>query len=282
MGLKERLFGIIPEEDRRRISPHFDVIGDIAIIALPEDLNGYAPVIAETIKSHRQGIRTVLLKVEKVRGDCRTARYDIISGETTITTHHEYGFSYRLDLGTVFFNPRLASERRRVTSLVQAGERVLVPFCGAGPFVIPAAARGASVMAVEQNPDAYRWLLENMRLNRVPAGSRQSVATHSIPHFCHQSRLTGQSSRHRTGWMRSLVFSHLTSDPGACSIFTRSKTGSRVKRWNEPLKEPATMSLPGRRAEMSPLRWPVGCSILKKQDIRGESRIHPRIRDENG
>ncbi|MGD0534434.1 MAG: hypothetical protein ABR999_03195 [Methanoregula sp.] len=166
MGLKERLFGIIPEEDRRRISPHFDVIGDIAIIALPGDLNGYAPVIAETIKSQRYGIRTVLCKVEKVREDCRTARYEIITGDTTITTHHEYGFSYRLDLGTVFFNPRLASERRRVTSLVQAGERVLVPFCGAGPFVIPVAARGASVMAVEQNPDAYHWLLENMRLNR--------------------------------------------------------------------------------------------------------------------
>ncbi|MGA2161932.1 MAG: RsmD family RNA methyltransferase [Methanoregula sp.] len=166
MGLKERLFGIIPEEDRRRISPHFDVIGDIAIIALPENLKGYAPVIVDTIKSYRHGIRTVLGKVENVSGDCRTARYEIITGDTTVTTHHEYGFSYRLDLSTVFFNPRLASERRRVTSQVQAGESVLVPFCGAGPFVIPAAARGASVVAVEKNPCAYRWLLENLQVNR--------------------------------------------------------------------------------------------------------------------
>jgi len=165
MGLRELLSGIIPEYDLQRISPHFDVIGDIAIISLPEDLRKFAPIIADTIKSHRHSIRTVLLKVAKVRGNYRTARYEIITGDTTITTHREYGFSYRLDLGTVFFNPRLASERRRVVTQVQAREKVLVPFCGAGSFVIPAAVRGASVMAIEQNPDAYRWLKENLMQN---------------------------------------------------------------------------------------------------------------------
>jgi tRNA (guanine37-N1)-methyltransferase len=165
MGLRELLSGIIPEYELQRISPHFDVIGDIAIISLPEDLRGFALIIADIIKSHRHSIRTVLLKVAKVKGNCRTARYEIITGDTTITLHREYGFTYRLDLGTVFFNPRLASERRRVTEQVQAGEKVLVPFCGAGPFVIPAAARRASVVAVEKNPEAFRWLKENLRQN---------------------------------------------------------------------------------------------------------------------
>jgi tRNA (guanine37-N1)-methyltransferase len=50
---------------------------------------------------------------------------------------------------------------------VQPGERVLVPCCGVGPFVIPAAARGAEIVAVEQNPEACRWLRENLKLNRV-------------------------------------------------------------------------------------------------------------------
>ena len=70
-------------------------------------------------------------------------------------------------MGTVFFNPRLASERKRVTVQVQYGERVLVPCCGVGPFVVPAAARGAEIVAVEQNPEACRWLEENIRLNGV-------------------------------------------------------------------------------------------------------------------
>ena len=42
------------------------------------------------------------------------------------------------DLKTVFFNPKLLRERKRVTDQVQPGELVFVPFCGAGPFAIPA------------------------------------------------------------------------------------------------------------------------------------------------
>ena len=70
-------------------------------------------------------------------------------------------------MGTVFFNPRLASERKRVTVQVQHGERVLIPCCGVGPFVVPVAAHGAEIVAVEQNPEACRWLEENIRLNGV-------------------------------------------------------------------------------------------------------------------
>jgi len=83
------------------------------------------------------------------------------------TTRRENGFSYRLDLKSSFFTPRLAHERLRVTCQVQAGESVLVLFAGAGPFVIPSASRGARVVAVEQNPDACRRLVENLLKNRV-------------------------------------------------------------------------------------------------------------------
>ena len=36
-----------------------------------------------------------------------------------------------------------------------------------GRFAIPAAARDASVVAIEQNPDAFHWLKENIRENEV-------------------------------------------------------------------------------------------------------------------
>jgi len=134
--------------------------------SLPEDLARYAGIVADAIVSQRHNIRTVLRKVEKVRGDCRTPSFENIPGNTTVTTHREYGFTYQLDVTTTFFNPRLASERHRVAGLVGAGERVLVAFAGAGPFAIPAAAHGAFVVAVEKNPEAYRWLLKNIRKNR--------------------------------------------------------------------------------------------------------------------
>ena len=167
MGLKEQMKGIIPERALSSLPDRFDVIGDIAVLSLPEELNEYQRTIADSIISSRHNIRTVLNKISRVDGSNRTARYRILAGNDTVTIQKEYGFTYRLDVRTVFYNPRLASERKRVTAQVRPGERVLVPFCGAGPFVIPAAARGASIFAIEQNPEAYRWLGENVVLNGV-------------------------------------------------------------------------------------------------------------------
>jgi tRNA (guanine37-N1)-methyltransferase len=167
MGLRRQLSGIIPEAALRQVSDHFEVIGDIAITALHPALHPYRQEIAETIISHRRNILAVLNKVEDVTGNARTARYETLIGDTTVTTHHEFGFAYRMDVARVFFNTRLAYERQRVTEQAEPGETVYVPFAGVGPFAIPAAARGAAVLAVEQNPDAFGWLNENIHLNRV-------------------------------------------------------------------------------------------------------------------
>ena len=167
MGLKNQLKGIIPDRALCHISDRFDVIGNIAVLSLSPYLFGYEGTIADAIISRRRTIKTVLNKISRLDGCNRTARYEIIAGRDTITVHHEFEFAYQLDVGTVFYNPRLASERKRVTDQVQSGERVLIPFCGVGPFVIPAAARGADIIAVEKNPEAYRWLARNVQLNGV-------------------------------------------------------------------------------------------------------------------
>jgi len=167
MNVKNQIRDTVPDGTPRSFSGNFTVIGDIAILSLAPEMTGYAPLIARAIISRRHNIRTVMNKTTRVCGCNRTAHLEIIAGSDTVTTHHEYGFAYRLDVQTVFYNPRLACERKRVTDQVQSGERVLVPFCGVGPFVIPAAARGAEVIAVEQNPDACRWLAENVVLNGV-------------------------------------------------------------------------------------------------------------------
>jgi tRNA (guanine37-N1)-methyltransferase len=167
MGLKDELRDTLPNQVMHRFSDHFNVIGDIAVLSLPPELSMYARTIALTLISRRHNIRTVLNKISPVKGCNRTARFEMIVGTDTVTTHHEYGFAYCLDVMTVFFDPRLAHERKRVTDQVRNGERILVPFCGVGPFVIPAAAHGARITAIEQNQEAYRWLSENVELNGV-------------------------------------------------------------------------------------------------------------------
>jgi len=167
MGLKEQLKDTLPGPALCSLSDRFDVIGNIAVISIPEELTGYRFVIADAVISRRPALKTVLNKISCLGGGNRTAHFEILAGTDTVTAHQEYGFTYRMDVRTVFFNPRLASERKRVTDQVGAGERVLVPFCGVGPYVIPAAARGAAVVAVDQNPEACRWLEENVLLNGV-------------------------------------------------------------------------------------------------------------------
>jgi tRNA (guanine37-N1)-methyltransferase len=167
MSLRTDLTGILQDDALYHLSNRFEVIGDIAILTLRPELNDYKKQIAEKIVSRRKNIRTVLNKVSKFDGDCRTAHYEFLAGTTTFTCHYEYGFKYRLDIGKVFFNSRLAYERKRVIDKVQPDEWVLVPFCGVGPFVIPAAASHAKVVAIDQNPDACRYLSENVRHNRV-------------------------------------------------------------------------------------------------------------------
>jgi tRNA (guanine37-N1)-methyltransferase len=167
MGLRNQLAGTVPADVLPYVSNHFEVIGNIAVLSLPANLDPWKRTIAQAIVTRRSNIASVLAKREKVAGSSRTARYELLLGEGTVTLHREFGFSYRLDVGRAFFSTRMAQERKRVTGQVQAGETVYVPFAGVGPFAIPAAARGAEVWAVEMNPDAFRWLGENAALNHV-------------------------------------------------------------------------------------------------------------------
>jgi tRNA (guanine37-N1)-methyltransferase len=152
----------------RNITGGYEIIGDIAIMT---GGNSRDPAIGEQgalLLAAHHNVRTVLLRKGPGRDRARVPEYELVAGVAgTVTTHREYGFSYRLDLSRIFFSGKLASERQRVAGLVRPGERVMVPFAGAGPFVVPAAARGARVTAVERNPEACRYLRENLERNSV-------------------------------------------------------------------------------------------------------------------
>jgi tRNA (guanine37-N1)-methyltransferase len=166
MSEQDRLRGPAQQEELDRL-PTYQLIGDVAVVCIPPSAGHRSKELAEGLLSRHKGIKAVLNKTSKVAGERRTACYELLAGGETVTTHKEFGFVYRLDVGKVFFNPRLAYERRRVASMIRPGERVLVPFAGVGPFAIPAAAGGACVLAVEKSAAACRWLSENARINRV-------------------------------------------------------------------------------------------------------------------
>ena len=65
------------------------------------------------------------------------------------------------------FSPGNKAERARMGEVVGPDERVFDMFAGIGYFALPMARAGADVTAAEIEPAAYRYLVENTRLNHV-------------------------------------------------------------------------------------------------------------------
>ncbi len=147
--------------------PAYERLGNAALLeeADPER----AQEIARAIVDSDLPLETVLNKASKIKGEERVRDWDLLAGEGTEVVHREYGSTYALDLSAVYFSARLATERRRVTEQVQAGERVFDMFAGVGPFVVPAAKRGATVVGVDINETAIEYLRENASRNDVAA-----------------------------------------------------------------------------------------------------------------
>jgi tRNA wybutosine-synthesizing protein 2 len=103
-----------------------------------------------------------------ISGAHREPDVEVIAGEgDTETVHTEHGTQYGLDLAEVMFSPGNKAERARMGETVDDDERVLDMFAGIGYFTLPMARAGARVTAVERNPTAFRYLVENAMRNGV-------------------------------------------------------------------------------------------------------------------
>ena len=143
----------------------YERIGGVVIV--DEDDPERARELADAIVASALPVKTVLNRASKIKGEQRVRDWELLAGEDTEAVHREYGCEFALDLAAVYFSPRLATERHRVIEQVEAGEQVLDMFAGVGPFVIPAAERGATAVGVDVNETAIQYLRENAERNGV-------------------------------------------------------------------------------------------------------------------
>ena len=54
-----------------------------------------------------------------------------------------------------------------MVDMLNKGDVLFDVFAGIGPFSVPAAAKGCKVFANDLNPESYKWLLENIKQNKV-------------------------------------------------------------------------------------------------------------------
>jgi tRNA (guanine37-N1)-methyltransferase len=151
--------------------PHsFDIVGDVAVIEIPPELNTYKTIIGRAILTAHKNIKSVHAKAGAISGVYRVRDLTYIAGENrTQTVYNEYGCQYHVDLAKAYFSPRLSQEHHRVAALVGAGEIVVDLFAGVGPFAVPIGklCPEAKVYAIDINPDAVDLLKLNVQINKV-------------------------------------------------------------------------------------------------------------------
>jgi tRNA (guanine37-N1)-methyltransferase len=153
-----------------RLPRSMDVVGDIAIVEIPSDLDAYKQRVGEAIIRANPSLNTVVAKASAVRGTYRLREFIVIAGEhKTETIHKEYGCKYYVDISKAFFSPRLSHEHKRIASLVKEKETIVDLFAGVGPFAIQIAKthEKVEVYALDLNPNAFEYLERNIRLNKV-------------------------------------------------------------------------------------------------------------------
>lgn len=170
MNLKEILKGKIDDSDLEHIPRAFDIIGDIAVIEIPDEFQKYEKLIAEAIMEMHKKVETVAKRSSITSGIERVRKIEVIAGEEkTETVHKENGLRLVVDLNKVFFSPRLSNERLRVESQIENGETVVDMFAGIGPFSILIAKRhkDTKVHAIDINKYAVDYMKRNMVLNKI-------------------------------------------------------------------------------------------------------------------
>ncbi|KAM7274953.1 hypothetical protein ACFE04_016819 [Oxalis oulophora] len=143
--------------------------GHVAHLNIHDDLLPFKDTIAKVIyDKNYPRIKTVVNKVGTITNEFRVPQFEVLAGQKDMVTEvKQYGATFKLDYGLVYWNSRLEHEHTRLVSLFSPGEIICDMFCGIGPFAIPAAQKGCAVYANDLNPNSVNYLKTNAKINKV-------------------------------------------------------------------------------------------------------------------
>ncbi|XP_041667827.1 tRNA (guanine(37)-N1)-methyltransferase [Cheilinus undulatus] len=168
---EEVLEAVLPQG--QDVTTSFSRVGHIAHMNLRDHQLPYKNLIGQVIMDKNPGVTCVVNKMNIIDSTYRNFKMEVLAGEENMVAKvKENGVAYEFDFSRVYWNPRLSTEHQRVVQLVKRGDTVFDVFAGVGPFAIPAARSGANVLANDLNPESYRWLQHNCKLNKVESKVR--------------------------------------------------------------------------------------------------------------
>ncbi|VVB58243.1 tRNA (guanine(37)-N1)-methyltransferase Trm5b [Candidatus Anstonella stagnisolia] len=159
----------LTEAELEKLVSSFDILGDIAILEIPEELEKKEKLIADAILKVHRNVKVVAKKAGATSGEFRIRPVKVLAGEKRTTTiYRENGAEFELDINSVYFSSRLGTERKRIATLSKNNENILVLFAGVGPFAVAIAKQkpDAKITAIELNPQAFEYMEKNIARNK--------------------------------------------------------------------------------------------------------------------
>ncbi|XP_044482778.1 tRNA (guanine(37)-N1)-methyltransferase 1 [Mangifera indica] len=147
----------------------FETVGHIAHLNLRDEHLPYKNLIAKVVlDKNKPKIKTVVNKTDAIHNDYRTMQLEVLAGNhSLVTVAVENGLRFNVDLATVYWNSKLATERQRLLNGFNHKDVVCDVFAGVGPIAISAARIVKRVYANDLNPYAVDYLERNSVLNKL-------------------------------------------------------------------------------------------------------------------
>lgn len=165
--LAEAIFKAVLPLDKEGVAS-WSTIGHIIHVNLREHLLDYKYLIGEVLLDKNKQALCVVNKANSIDSTYRTFQIEILAGEDKMQTQvKENHCTYEFDFSKVYWNPRLVGEHERIIQGLNRGDVLYDVFAGVGPFAIPAAKKHCKVLANDLNPESFKWLQHNIKINKV-------------------------------------------------------------------------------------------------------------------
>ncbi|MDH3365602.1 MAG: class I SAM-dependent methyltransferase family protein [Thermoplasmata archaeon] len=158
----------LPDNLKLHVPEKWERFGDVLVVRLPHELDAHESAVAEAY-AEILGVKSVLRDTGGVTGEFRTPVVRTLLGSDTVTVHRENGVLFKFDAAKIMFCSGNTDERVRASKITCDDELIVDMFAGIGYFSVPIAVyqKPRRVIACELNPEAYRYLVENIELNSV-------------------------------------------------------------------------------------------------------------------
>ena len=166
--LKTHLSDLIPSHIA--LPSGYHLVGHVALLDIDDQLHPYAEIVGRATLEYESRIESVAIKSGPTTGITRNPSYELVAGNpVTVTTHIENGVFFKVDPLRLTFSGGNKEERIHMPLRVKPGEIVVDMFSCVGQFALHIAKNSlvSKVIAIEVNPVAYEFLVENISLNNL-------------------------------------------------------------------------------------------------------------------